>query len=173
VLSEEVEVAINKQINAEIYSAYLYYAMAAHFESLSLKGFAHWMRVQTLEELTHVQRFVNYVSARGGRVAMRSVEAPTTDWESPLSVFEAVYAHEVSVTKLVNQLMDLALAKSDHATVSLLGWFVTEQVEEEASADEIVQRLKLAEKTEGGVLLLDQELDKRSFVLPPDLAGSF
>jgi ferritin len=172
-LKKRIEDAINKQINAEIYSSYLYYSMAAYFESLSLKGFSHWMRVQALEELTHAHKFAAFVNDRGGRVVMQPVEGPPVEWKSPLDVFQAVYDHEVKVTGLINELMDLALEKSDHATVTFLNWFVAEQVEEEASADEVVQKLKLVEKTEGGLFLLDQEMDKRTFTLPPDLAGVF
>jgi ferritin len=172
-LSKNVEEAINKQINAEIYSSYLYYSMAAFFESRSLKGLAHWMRVQALEELTHAQKFVSFVNDRGGRVLMYAVDGPPTEWETPLAAFEAVYEHEVKVTGLINKLMDLALEERDHASVNFLQWFVSEQVEEEASADEVVQKLKLVDKTEGGLFLLDQELDKRTFAMPPNLVGMF
>ena len=172
-LNDEIAKGINDQLNAELYSAYLYYSMAAYFESLSLKGFAHWLRVQALEEMTHVQKFYTYLNDRGSRVLAQPIEAPPTDWESPLAVFEAVYAHEAQVTGLINRLMDLALAKSDHASVSFLQWFVSEQVEEEATADEVVHKLKLVEKTEGGLFLLDQEMDQRTFALPQDLVGVF
>jgi ferritin len=173
VLDKDVERGINQQINAELYSAYLYYSMSAYFEAQSLKGFSHWMRVQALEEMTHVQKFFSYVNDRGGRVTLDPIEAPAMEWESPLAVFEAVYSHEVHVTGLINKLMDMALAKSDHASSSFLRWFVTEQVEEEASADEVLQKLKLVEKTEGGLFLLDQEMDGRTFNLPADLVGVF
>ncbi len=172
-LNDEIGKGINDQINAELYSAYLYYSMAAFFESLSLKGFCHWLRVQALEEMTHVQKFFAYLNDRGSRVLLQPIEAPPAEWESPLAVFEAVYAHEVEVTGLINKLMDLALSKSDHASVSFLQWFVSEQVEEEATADEVFQKLKLVEKTEGGLFLLDQEMDQRSFVLPQALVGVF
>jgi ferritin len=131
------------------------------------------MRVQALEEMTHVQKFFDFIHDRGGRVTLEPIDAPEREWESPLAVFEAVYAHEVHVTGLINKLMDLALAKSDHATSSFLQWFVAEQVEEEASADEVLQKLKLVDKTEGGLFLLDQEMDKRTFNLPADLVGVF
>ena len=172
-LDEKVERGINDQINAELYSAYLYYSMAAYFEGLSLKGFSHWLRVQALEEMTHVQKFFEYLNDRGGRVVLAPIEAPPSEWGSPLEVFEQVYAHEVEVTGLINKLMDLVLATSDHASSSFLQWFVSEQVEEEASADEVLQKLVLVDKTEGGLFLLDQELDKRTFVLPAALAGVF
>ena len=172
-IHKEVQEAINDQINAELYSSYLYYSMAAYFESLSLKGFSHWMRVQALEELTHVQKFFAYLNDRGSQVMLKAIEAPPSEWSSPLAAFEAAYAHEVKVTSLVNALMDLALAESDHATCNFLQWFVAEQVEEEASADEIVQKLLLVDKSEGGLFLLDQEMDKRTFVPPAELAGVF
>jgi ferritin len=172
-LKKNVQDAINDQINAELYSAYLYYSMVAYFESISLKGFSHWMRVQALEEMTHVQKFFSYINDRGGRVLLTPIEAPPTEWDSPLAIFEATYAHEVQVTALINKLMDLAVAESDHATCHFLQWFVGEQVEEEASADDIVQKLKLVSKSEGGLFLLDQEMDKRVFVPPPELAGAF
>jgi ferritin len=172
-LNKKIEEAINNQINAEIYSSYLYYSMAAYFDSLSLKGFSHWMRVQALEELTHVQKFVAFVGDRSGRVLMQPVDGPPTEWGSPLIAFEAVYEHEVKVTGLINKIMDLAQEEKDHASVNFMQWFVGEQVEEEASVDEVVQKLKLVDKTEGGLFLLDQEIDKRTFTLPPDLAGVF
>ena len=172
-IKKKIETAINKQINAEIYSSSLYYSMAAYFETQGLKGFSHWLRVQALEELTHVQKFFAYVHERGGHIQMLPVDGPPTKWKSPLAAFEQVYEHEVGVTGMINKLMDLALKESDHATSTFLQWFITEQVEEEASADEVVQKLRLVDKTEGGLFLLDQEMDKRSFVLPQDLAGVF
>ena len=172
-LIKKLETALNNQINEEMFSANLYYAMAAYFETLSLKGFSKWLRVQALEELTHVQRFFDYMHNRGGRVIIKAVAAPDSTFASPLKAFEEVAAHEAKVTALINKLMDLALKESDHATVNFLNWFVAEQVEEEASADEAVQQLKLVEKTEGGLFLVDQEMGKRSFVLPADMAGVF
>jgi ferritin len=172
-LSTALEDAIDKQVNAEIYSSYLYYSMATYFDSLSLKGFAHWMRVQALEELTHAHKFTAFVADRGGRVHLQPVDGPPAEWESPLAAFEAVYAHEVKVTGLVNRLMDLALEERDHATVNFLQWFVGEQVEEEATADDVVQKLRLVDRTEGGLFMLDRELDKRTFALPQNLVGVF
>ncbi len=172
-LSKNVENAINNQINAEIYSSYLYYAMSNYFDTLSLKGFAHWLRVQSLEELTHVQKFANFINDRGGEVLMKAIEAPPAKWESPLKAFEEVYEHEVKVTGLINKLMDFATEEHDHASVQFLQWFVGEQVEEEATTNEVVSKLKLVDKTEGGLFLLDQEMDKRAFVMPPFLTGMF
>ena len=172
-LSKKLEATINDQINAEIYSGYRYYSMATYFESLSLKGFAHWMRVQALEEFTHAQKFVNYINDRGGRVLMQAIECPPTDWDSPLALFEEVYTHEQHVTALINNLMDIALEEKDHASVNMLQWFVGEQVEEEASADEVVQMLKLVDNTKGGIFMLDKDMNSRTFAQPLDLAGLF
>jgi len=172
-LDKKIQDAINRQLNAELYSSYLYYSMAAWFETKALGGFARWMRVQALEEATHVHKFFAYVNERGGRVELMAIDAPPSEWESPTAVFEEVYSHECKVTGLINELMDLAVAESDHASVAFFQWFVSEQVEEEATADDVLQKLKLVDKTEGGLFLLDQELDKRGFVLPADLAGVF
>jgi len=170
-LGRKMQDALNEQINAELYSAYLYYAMQAYFESLSLKGCAHWMNLQTLEEMTHANKMANYINERGGRVELKAIEGPQTEWKSPLAVFEATYEHETKVTGMINALVDLALKESDHATNNFLQWFVAEQVEEEASADEVVQKMKLAGSSEGGLFHLDQELGRRAFVIPPGFAG--
>ena len=165
-LNKKIEQAFNKQLNAEVYSAYLYWSMSAHFESLNLKGFANWMRVQALEEMTHAEKFFNFINERSGRVQLTGVEGPPTEWDSPLAVFEATYAHEVKVSGLINKLIDLAVAESDHASQVFLQWFVNEQVEEESSADAVVQRLKLAADAPGALFMIDQELAQRVFVPP-------
>ncbi len=172
-LSKKIENAINNQINAEIYSSYLYYSMAAYFETQSLKGFSHWMRVQALEELTHVQKFISFIHDRGGNVIFGAIDAPPASWDSPLAALLATYDHEVKVTGLINKLMDIALDERDHASVNFFQWFVAEQVEEEASVDEVVQKLKLVDKSEGGLFMVDREVDARSFNLPQDLTGVF
>ncbi|MCP4038775.1 MAG: ferritin [bacterium] len=172
-LNEEIDKALGKHLNAEIYSSHLYYSMSAYFESLGLKGFSHWLRIQALEELGHVQKFFDYVHERGGRLIMRAVDAPPHEWESPLAAFEAVYEHEVHVSTLINGLMDLAIARSDHASVNFLQWFIGEQVEEESTADEVVQKLRLVDDAKGGLFLLDQEMDKRTFVALPELIPAF
>ena len=171
-IKKKVADKINAQINAELYSAYLYYSMAAYFDSMSLKGFAHWMNAQALEEMNHANLFATYLEERGGRVLLGAIAAPETEWKSPLACFEAVYTHEQHVTDLINKLMTLAIAESDYATSNKLQWFIAEQVEEEASADEVVQKLKLVDKTEGGLFMLDIELAKRPFMLPLALAGA-
>ena len=142
-LKEKIEKAINKQINAELWSGYLYLSMSSYFESIGLNGFANWMWIQAREEATHAIRLYKHVVERGGRVILTSIEKVPTQWKSPLVVFEETYKHEQKVTGLINNLTDLAIKEKDHATVNMLQWFIDEQVEEEASADEIVQKLKL------------------------------
>ena len=168
-LKQKIEDALNSQINAELYSAYLYYSMAADFASRSLTGCAHWMNIQALEEMGHVQKFVNYINERGGRVSLKAIDAPPVEWSSPRKAFEDALEHEGHVTSLINSLVDLSTAESDHATCNFLQWFVEEQVEEEATAGEIVDKMKLVEGAAGGLFLLDAELAKRPATLPPTL----
>jgi ferritin len=165
-LSEKMEKAINDQINAETYSAYLYMAMAAWAEEKQLAGFAHWLKVQAQEEMTHALKFWGQVNERGAKVTLAEIAAPPSEWESPLAMAEAVLEHERKVTGLINNLMDIAMDERDHASVSFLQWFIDEQVEEEASADEIIGKLKLVQQTEGGLYLLDQEMGQRVFNMP-------
>jgi len=169
-ISKKMEEALNEQVNAELYSAYLYLSMESYFKSLNLNGFANWMRMQTQEEVVHAMKIYDFVNERGGRVALKAIEGPQTEWDSPLAVFEAVYAHEQKVTSLINDLVDLALKEKDHATNSFLQWFVNEQVEEESSADEVVQQLKMMENAPGGMFMLDRELGQRVFT-PPATEG--
>lgn len=170
-ITPKLEKAINTQINAEIWSAYLYLSMAAYFAALNLKGFANWMRVQTQEEMVHAMKFYDYLIARSGRVRLTPLAGPSIDWKSPLFAFREAYQHEQKVTGLINGLKDLALAEKDHATATMLDWFVTEQVEEESSADAVVQKLKLIGSDTSALFLLDQELGTRVFT-PPPAAGA-
>lgn len=165
-LSEKMAEALNRQLNAELYSAYLYLSMAAYFYDQGLNGFANWMVVQNQEETLHAMKFFNYLKDRGARIRLAAIEQPPTDWSSPLEVFEATLKHEQKVTSLINQLMDLALAERDHATTVFLQWFVTEQVEEEASANDIVQRLRLIGNDANALFVLDRELATRVFTPP-------
>ncbi len=169
-ISKKMQDALNEQINAELYSAYMYLSMVAYFESVNLPGFATWMRAQTQEELMHAMKIYDYVNERGGRVTLKAIDGPTTNWESPLAVFEAVYAHEQKVTGLINKLVDVAIEEKDHATNNFLQWFVNEQVEEESSADEIVQKLKLMANAPDGIHMLDNEMGQRVFT-PPTTKG--
>ncbi len=165
-IKQNIQNTLNRQLNAEMYSAYLYLSMSSYFESLNLKGFATWMRVQAQEEMTHAMKFYDYVNQRGGRVTLTTIDAPPNEWNSPLAVFEHTYQHEQRVTGLINDLVDLATSDKDHATCNFLQWFVTEQVEEESSADEILQKMKLIGDNKSGLFMLDQELGQRIFKPP-------
>jgi ferritin len=156
-----MQAALNKQINAELHSAYIYLSMAAYFEDKNLTGFAHWMRVQAKEELGHAMKFFDFIVERRGRVLLEPVAAVPIEWASPLAVFENALAHEQKVTGLIHGLVNLAIEERDHAANSFLQWFVDEQVEEEASADAIVQQLKLAGDSGVALLMLDRELGAR------------
>lgn len=165
-IKENIQNELNKQINAEMYSAYLYLSMSAFFESIDLKGFANWLQVQAQEEMTHAMKFYNYVFERGGRVILSAIDAPPKQWASPLEVFEHTLQHEQKVTGLINSLVDLSADEKDHATYNFLQWFVAEQVEEESSANEMVQKLKLVAGEKGGLFMLDKDLGQRVFTPP-------
>ena len=169
-IAKKMEQALNEQVNAELYSAYLYLSMEAYFKSLNLNGFANWMRVQTQEEVAHAMKIYDFINERGGRVTLKAIDGPETEWKSPLAAFESIYAHEQKVTSLINALVDLAIKEKDHAANSFLQWFVNEQVEEEASADEIVQQLKMMQDAPGGMFMMDRELGQRVFT-PPASSG--
>jgi len=160
-LSSAVQDAMNQQVNAELYSAYLYLAMAADFEAANLHGMAHWMQVQAKEETGHALKFFKFVAERGGRVTLTSVAAPPKKWDSPQAVFEDVYKHERHVTSLIDQLVDLAGAEKDHASGVFLQWFVSEQVEEEANASEILHQLRMIGDSKQGLFMLDRHLAQR------------
>lgn len=160
-LSQKMQDALNAQINAEAYSAYLYLAMSAHANSMNLEGFSHWFRKQYEEETEHSLKFVKYILDRRGKVELRAVEAPPAEWGSALAMFEATMKHEQHVTKLINDLVDLATAERDHATHSFLQWYVSEQVEEEAAVDLILQKLRMIKDSVGGLLVLDHHVGKR------------
>jgi ferritin len=161
-ITKKMETALNEQINAEMYSAYLYLAMAAHFESENLSGFAKWMRVQTQEETAHAMKLFEYVSERGGKVTLKAIDAPPATWKSPLAAFEASYKHEQFITDRINKLTELAAEQKDHATGVLLQWYIKEQVEEEASVDKIVRTLKATHEAPGALYMIDRELGQRA-----------
>lgn len=153
--------ALNVQINKELYSAYLYLGMSSYFERVNLKGFAHWMQLQAKEEHTHAMKMYNFIHEVGGEVHLLSIEEPKQDWRSPLEIFKAAYEHEQKVTKMIHDLVALAIETKDYAANTFLQWFVTEQVEEEASASEIVQKLEFIGDVKPALLFLDAELGKR------------
>jgi len=165
-LSKKMQEALNGQINAELYSAYLYLSMSAWCEGRNLAGCGHWMRCQAQEEVLHAMKFFTYVRNRGGKLTMQPIEGPPTEWDSQVAIFEHTLNHEQKVTGMINKLVDLALSESDHATNNFLQWFVAEQVEEESTADGILQQLKLAGGSAQGVLMIDRELAARVFVMP-------
>ena len=155
-LSEKMQEAINGQLNAELYSSYLYLSMNAYFKSINLDGFANWMHFQAQEELTHAMKFYDFINQRGGRVNLLQIESPPTQWNSPLSVFEATLEHEQKVTGLINELVELALTEHDHASNIFLQWFVSEQVEEEESVTGVLEQLKLMGEAKGGLFMIDR-----------------
>ena len=165
-LSNKMEAAINQQINAEMYSSYLYLSMATYFESTSLEGMSNWMRQQAQEEMFHGMKMFDFVCERGGRVTLMAIDEPPSEWTSVLDVFENVLAHEQKVTGLINDLVNLALDERDHATNIFLQWFVSEQVEEEDTAGGLVDKLKLIGNDANGLFMLDTELGNRVFTLP-------
>ena len=163
-INKKIEKALNNQVNAEMYSAYLYLAMAAYFENTNLSGFANWMQVQAQEEMSHAMKFYRYINERGGRVTLKQIDAPRAEWKDAVEVVKEVYDHEQKVTSMINDLVNLSNEQKDHATTNMLQWFVAEQVEEEANADEMLQQLKLIDGKGAGILMLDRELKKRVFV---------
>jgi ferritin len=167
-LSQPMEEALNEQINAELYSGYLYMAMSAYFQKEGLPGFATWMHAQAQEEQFHAEKFYNFIHERDGRVVLKTIEAPPADWDSPLSAFQDALAHEQKVTDRINKLMDLAMEQKDHATRGFLQWFVDEQVEEEDSVRQVIDELKLVGATGGGMFMLNRELGQRSFSPPAE-----
>jgi len=168
-IPKKVEQAINKQINAELWSGYLYLSMSAYFEDLSLSGFAHWMRCQAREETDHAMRLYYHLAERGGCIQLDAIKPVQTQWKSPLDVFQETYIHETKVTKMINDLLELSMKEKDHATANMLQWFIDEQVEEENSADDIVQKLKLIGKDGRGLLMIDRDLGQRTYTPSPDL----
>ncbi len=152
---------MNAQINRELFSAYLYLAMVAYLEAENLNGFAHWMRIQALEEMTHAMKFFNYVSERAGKIVLETIEKPAVKISSVKDVFEQALQHEKYITKSINTLYALAKKENDNATVIFLEWFVTEQVEEEKNASEIIGKLKYTGDRGEGILMLDKELSLR------------
>ncbi|AIF70159.1 ferritin [Palaeococcus pacificus DY20341] len=165
-LSEKMLEALNEQLNRELYSAYLYFSMAAYFEDINLEGFASWMKAQAEEELGHALRFYNYIYDRNGRVELKEIQKPPKEWKSPLDAFEAAYEHEQFISKCINELAALAEEEKDYSTRAFLEWFINEQVEEEASVKRIVDRLKFVKGSPEAIFMIDQELNQRQPQLP-------
>ena len=162
-LNPKVEEAINEQINAELYSAFLYLSMSAYFQRQNLPGFAKWTYVQYLEETTHALKFFNYVNERGGSVKLTAIKEPPTEWKNPVEVYDAIYKHEQLVTSLIYRIVDIAIQERDHASNNMLQWYVAEQVEEEANASLILEQLKRIGDAQESLYVLDKELGMRVF----------
>ncbi|MCD6573872.1 MAG: ferritin [Thermoplasmata archaeon] len=162
-IGERMLEALNKQINEELYSSYLYLSMSAWFDNIGLKGFANWMKVQSKEELGHAMKFYNYIISRGGKVRLHEIKAPPHEWQSPLHAFEETLKHEKHITECINKLVELAEEEKDRATFNMLQWFVDEQVEEEANDEEIIAKLKMIEGS-NGIFMLDNQLAQRKYV---------
>ena len=160
-LSKKLQSALNDQINAELFSAYLYLSMSSWFKAQNLEGFASWLEIQAQEEVAHAMKFYGYLHDKGAPVELKQLETPQRSWKSPLAAFEDAYKHEVYISGRINDLADLAVADKDHATNVLLNWFVSEQVEEEASALAVVEKLKLVASHPGGIYMLDREMASR------------
>lgn len=161
-MNQKVQDAINEQIADEFYASYLYLSMMAYFEAESLGGFAQWMRMQAEEEHAHAMKLVDFLIERGGRVHLRAIDEPLAEFDSPLAVMQSALAHEQKVTQSINDLYELAVSESDYPAQVMLQWFVTEQVEEEASAGAIVDQLTLAGDSGSALLMLDDKLGQRS-----------
>lgn len=160
-LGKKIEQAINDQINAELYSAYLYLAMAAYSEAANLSGFGHWMKLQAQEETEHAMKFYHYVNERGGRVTLAAIDQPETEFTSPTELFEKTLEHEQYVTSRINDLYALAVEEKDYATQVMLQWFIDEQVEEEANATQILETLKMAGEKGHALVMMDRALAQR------------
>lgn len=161
-LSKEVEKAINNQIKNEYYSSYIYLSMAAHCESINMQGFAKWTRTQSEEEMKHAMRLFDYVIDQDARVVLQSIPKPPLGFGSLTKMFQQVLDHEREVTSMINKLYELAINDGDHATTVELQWFISEQVEEEKSAKDILDKLKLAGDNPSALLILDHQLSERA-----------
>ena len=160
-INEKIEKALNAQVNKEFFSSYLYLSMSSYFESKNLTGMAAWMKIQADEEHLHASKFYAYVIQKGGRAILTSIETPKSDWKSPLDAYEDTYTHEKFITASIDELVNLSLDVKDHATNNFLQWFVTEQVEEESTANDIINKIKLVGNDGNGLFMLDKELGAR------------
>lgn len=162
-ISKKMETALNEQVNAELYSSYLYLSMESYLKDTGLDGFANWMRVQAQEEVAHAMKIYDYIASRGGRANLLAIDAPPKDWGSILTVFEESLKHEQYVTSRINDLMNLAIEEKDHAAQIFLQWFVAEQVEEEESVGALISKLRFVGEKSPALLNIDRELAQRVF----------
>ncbi len=166
-LSKKLLEEMNVQIQEELFSAYLYYAIGAWFDSINLPGFAHWMRVQALEEVTHAHKFHNHIVGRRGTVEFLEIKKPPKKWESALDACEAAFKHEQHITGRIHILLDIAVKEGDHEAIyGILNWFIEEQIEEEQNTDALVQKLKMLADSKNALYMLDREVATRMFTPP-------
>ncbi|HMA77144.1 MAG TPA: ferritin [Candidatus Krumholzibacteriaceae bacterium] len=165
-LSDKMCEALAEQVNKEIYSAYLYLSMSSYFDSEGLKGFSNWYFIQYREEMDHAMRIYDYIQEQGFRVKLKAIDEPPSEFGTPLEVVEKTLEHEKFVTSLINDLMDLSIEEKDHATKIFLQWFVSEQIEEESSVTDILDKLKLAGEKGNGLFMIDRELMARVYIAP-------
>jgi ferritin len=162
-MDTKTQEAFNKHLNAELFSAYLYLSMSAYFDAENFPGMANWMRIQAQEEMGHAMKFFDFINDRDGRVLLAAVDCPKTEWPSPVDAFDEALAHEKMITGLINDLVDIAVQTKDHASNTFLQWFVSEQVEEEATAKAIVDKLKMIGDNPVALFMIDEELGRRTF----------
>lgn len=160
-MNAKVEQALNEQMHAEFFSFYLYLSVSAYFKTIHLDGFAHWMNVQAQEEYGHAMKLFDFLIERGGQVQLMALDAPQREWESPVAAVQAVLEHEQYITDRINEMVNVSSQEKDHATTVLLHWYVTEQVEEVATADTLANQVKMLEESPHGLLMLDRELAGR------------
>ena len=161
-IKENIEKALSQQLNQELYAFYVYLSMSAYFESMNLNGFANWMRFQAEEEKNHGLKFYDYILQANGRIDLKQIDAPKKSWKSVQEVFEDTYNHEKKVTESIYDIVDLSISERDHATHNFLQWFVREQVEEEATALKILEKIKLIGDNQGALFILDREMGSRT-----------
>lgn len=162
-ISKKMSEAVNDQLNFELYSSYIYASMASWFKSQNLEGFANWMNIQVKEELDHANRFYDFLHSCGADVVLEAIPKPQNSWKGIVDVFEETLAHEGKVTGRINKLIDLALSERDHATNARLQWFITEQVEEEASVLSVLQQVRMIKESPEALILMDRELAQRVY----------
>lgn len=160
-IKEKILKILNKQINEELFSSYLYLSMSNYFTSLNLDGFAKWMRIQSKEEYEHALKIYDYILERNARVVLTKIETPKAIWKSPLEAFQETLKHEQHITACINNIVNDAIQEKDHPTTIFFQWFVSEQVEEEANAANILEKVKMVGDSKGGLYMLDRELGKR------------
>ena len=170
-LSKKMQDALNAQVNAELWSAYLYLSMSVDASFKGYKGVANWFAIQFKEEQDHAQIFMNYILSRGGQVTLAPISEVTTSWDSPLAAFKDTLEHEQKVTAMINNLCHIAADEKDFATANMLVWFVDEQVEEEENAKDIIDELEKVEGNKLGLYMIDKDLAARVYSVPAPLAA--